>query len=98
MKHIKEYSDEELRDLDKDLKSAGFEKPLPEILNWDDFFEETMDHDMYADVSGPVAEMAIDDLLADFTERIGEIPQHHRDMARKAIKNLWKEKIDIVFR
>jgi hypothetical protein len=97
MKHIKEYTDEELRGLSKDLKKTGFEKPLPEILTWDDFFEETADHDMYVDVSGPVAEMTIDELLADFEERIQGIPQQHRDMARKAIKNLWKEKIDKSF-
>ena len=97
MKHIKEYTDEELRGLSKDISKTGFEKPLPEILNWDDFFDETIDHDMYVDVSGPVAEMAIDGLLTDFEERIQGIPQEHRSMARRAIMNLWKEKINSAF-
>jgi hypothetical protein len=99
MKHIKEYSDEELRNLGKDLKSAGFTKPLPhDYLSPDDFFEEVMDHDEYVDVSGPSSEMAIDDLISDFQARIAEIPKQHRGVAGRAIKQLWIEKIQQAFR
>jgi hypothetical protein len=94
MKHIKEYSDDELKDLQRDLKTAGYEKPLPHnYLSPDDFFDDTIDHDAYVDVSGPVVEMSIDDLINDFKERIEGIPQQHRIVAGRAIKNLWIEKI-----
>jgi hypothetical protein len=94
MKHIKEYSDDELKDLQRDLKTAGYEKPLPHnYLSPDDFFDDTMDHDAYVDVSGPAVEMSIDDLINDFKERIEGIPQQHRIVAGRAIKNLWIEKI-----
>lgn len=94
MKHIKEYSDDELKDLQRDLKTAGYEKPLPHnYLGPDDFFDDTMDHDAYVDVSGPAVEMSIDDLINDFKERIEGIPQQHRIVAGRAIKNLWIEKI-----
>jgi hypothetical protein len=94
MKHIKEYSDNELKDLQRDLKTAGYEKPLPHnYLSPDDFFDDTMDHDAYVDVSGPAVEMSIDDLINDFKERIEGIPQQHRIVAGRAIKNLWIEKI-----
>ena len=92
MKHIKEYSGEDLKDLQKDLKSAGYEKPLPHnYLGPDDFFDDTMDHDAYVDVSGPAVEMSIDDLINDFKDRIEGIPQQHRIVAGRAIKNLWIE-------
>jgi hypothetical protein len=94
MKHIKEYSDDELKDLQRDLKTAGYEKPLPHnYLSPDDFFDDTIDHDAYVDVSGPAVEMSIDDLINDFKERIEGIPQQHRIVAGRAIKNLWIEKI-----
>jgi hypothetical protein len=94
MKHIKEYSDDELKDLQRDLKTAGYEKPLPHnYLSPDDFFDDTIDHDAYVDVSGPAVEMSIDDLINDFKERIEGIPQQHRIIAGRAIKNLWIEKI-----
>jgi|TARA_R110000868_G_scaffold166022_2_gene399747 hypothetical protein len=99
MKHIKEYSDDELKNLQRDLKSAGYEKPLPHnYLGPDDFFDDTMDHDAYVDVSGPAVEMSIDDLINDFKERIEGIPQQHRIVAGRAIKNLWIEKIEKAFR
>ena len=99
MKHVKEYSGEDLKDLQKDLKSAGYEKPLPHnYLGPDDFFDDTMDHDAYVDVSGPAVEMSIDDLINDFKERIEGIPQQHRIVAGRAIKNLWIEKIEKAFR
>lgn len=99
MKHIKEYSGEDLKDLQKDLKSAGYEKPLPHnYLGPDDFFDDTMDHDSYVDVSGPAVEMSIDDLINDFKDRIEGIPQQHRIVAGRAIKNLWIEKIEKAFR
>ena len=99
MKHIKEYSGEYLKELQKDLKSAGYEKPLPHnYLGPDDFFDDTMDHDAYVDVSGPAVEMSIDDLINDFKDRIEGIPQQHRIVAGRAIKNLWIEKIEKAFR
>ena len=99
MKHIKEYSDDELKNLQRDLKTAGYEKPLPHnYLGPDDFFDDTMDHDAYVDVSGPAVEMSIDDLINDFKERIEGIPQQHRLVAGRAIKNLWIEKIEKAFR
>ena len=99
MKHVKEYSGEDLKDLQKDLKSAGYEKPLPHnYLGPNDFFDDTMDHDAYVDVSGPAVEMSIDDLINDFKERIEGIPQQHRIVAGRAIKNLWIEKIEKAFR
>ena len=99
MKHIKEYSEEDLKDLQRDLKSAGYEKPLPHnYLGPDDFFDDTMDHDAYVDVSGPAVEMSIDDLINDFKDRIEGIPQQHRIVAGRAIKNLWIEKIEKAFR
>jgi hypothetical protein len=99
MKHLKEYSDEELKGLQKDLKSAGYEKPLPHnYLGPDDFFEEVEDHDLYVDVSGVVTEIAIDELISDFQERINEIPKQHRRVAGMAIKNLWIEKIEQAFK
>lgn len=99
MKHIKEYSGEDLKDLQKDLKSAGYEKPLPHnYLGPDDFFDDTMDHDAYVDVSGFAVEMSIDDLINDFKDRIEGIPQQHRIVAGRAIKNLWIEKIEKAFR
>jgi hypothetical protein len=99
MKHIKEYSDDELKDLQRDLKTAGYEKPLPHnYLGPDDFFDETMDHEAYIDVSGPAVEMAIDGLIDEFVERINDIPQQHRIVAGRAIKQLWIEKIKRAFR
>jgi len=99
MKHIKEYSDDELKNLQRDLKTAGYEKPLPHnYLGPDDFFDDTMDHDAYVDVSGPAVEMSIDDLINDFKERIEGIPQQHRIVAGRAIKNLGIEKIEKAFR
>lgn len=99
MKHIKEYSDDELKNLQRDLKTAGYEKPLPHnYLGPDDFFDDTMDHDAYVDVSGPAVEMSIDDLINDFKERIEGIPKQHRIVAGRAIKNLWIEKIEKAFR
>lgn len=99
MKHIKEYSDDELKDLQRDLKTAGYEKPLPHnYLGPDTFFDDTMDHDAYVDVSGPAVEMSIDDLINDFKERIEGIPKQHRIVAGRAIKNLWIEKIEKAFR
>ena len=99
MKHLKEYSDDELKDLQKDLKSAGYEKPLPHnYLGPDDFFDETMDYDEYVDVSGPAVEMAIDGLIWEFKERINDIPEQHRIVAGRAIKNLWVEKIEQAFK
>lgn len=99
MKHLKEYSDDDLNDLQKDLKSAGYEKPLPHnYLGPDDFFDETMDHDEYVDVSGPAVEMAIDGLIWEFKERINDIPEQHRIVAGRAIKKLWLEKIERAFK
>lgn len=99
MRHIKEYSEEELKGLQKDLKSAGYEKPLPHnYIAPEDFFDDVMDYDVYADVSGPTVEFAIDDLIQQFKERIEEIPKQHRLVAGKAIRNLWTEKIQQAFK
>lgn len=99
MKHIKEYSEEDLKNLTKDLRSAGFEKPLPHnYMGPDDFFDDTMDHDVYIDVSGPAVEISIDELISDFQERIQGIPSQHRIVAGRAIKNLWIEKIEKGFK
>lgn len=99
MKYLKEYTDNELRNLSKDLISAGFEKPLPRVyLNPSDFFDGVQDHDLYVDVSGPSVEMAIDQLIEDYQERIQAIPKHHRSVAGRAIKELWKEKIGRAFK
>ena len=99
MKHIKEYSEEELKNLRKDLEASGFEKPLPHnYLGPDDFFEEVMDHDLYVDVSGPAAEMSIDEVITEFQERIQQIPKQHRIVAGRAIKQLWIEKIEQGFK
>ncbi len=99
MKYLKEYSDEDLKNLQKDLKSAGYEKPLPHnYLSPRDFFDETMDHEAYIDVSGPAVEMAVDDLINEFKERINDIPEQHRIVAGRAIRNLWIEKIEQAFK
>jgi len=94
MKHLKEYSDEELRNLSKDLKSAGFKEPLPKNLTPDNFFDETIDHDEYVDVSGPACGFIIEDAISDIKERIADIPLQHREVANKAIANLWKDRIE----
>lgn len=98
MKHIKEYSEKDLKNLTQDLKSAGYEKPLPpSYLDPENFFNDTIDYDVYIDVSGPAVEISIDELINDFQERIKGIPKQHRIVAGRAIKNLWIEKIEKAF-
>jgi hypothetical protein len=42
--------------------------------------------------------MGIDSLIDEFVERINDIPQQHRIVAGRAIKQLWIEKIKRAFR
>jgi hypothetical protein len=92
--HIKEYSEDEVREIKAGLEDAGFKKELPDYVPWEDFFEEIMDIPDYMDISGPVSEMSIDALIEEFKERVEKTPEKHRDAAYKAIAELWKEKID----
>ncbi len=93
MKHLREYSDEELNDLRSDLKSTGFKDPIPQNLTVDNFFEETFDHDEYVDVSGPAVDFIIEEAINEVKERIGDIPQQHRKIAAQAISELWMDRI-----
>ena len=54
-----------------------------------DFFEKTLDDDNYVDVSGQSVEMTMEEILADFEERIKDIPEESREEALGAIKTLW---------
>jgi hypothetical protein len=93
MKHLKEYSDEELNNLRSDLKSTGFKDPLPQNLTVDNFFEETFDHDDYVDVSGMAVDFIIEEAINEVKERIDDIPQQHRKIATQAIAELWMDRI-----
>ena len=93
MKHLKEYSEEELKDLRSDLKSTGFKDPLPQNLTVDNFFEETFDHDDYVDVSGMAVDFIIGEAINEVKERIDDIPQQHRKIATQAIAELWIDRI-----
>lgn len=93
MKHLKEYSDEELNNLRSDLKSTGFKDPLPQNLTVDNFFEETFDHDDYVDVSGMAVDFIIEEAINEVKERIDDIPQQHRKIATRAIAELWMDRI-----
>ena len=94
MKHLKEYSDDELRDLRSDLKTTGFKDPIPTNLTVDNFFEETFDHDDYVDVSGIAVDYLIEEAINEIKERIADIPQQHRQIAAKAIAQHWIERIE----
>ena len=94
MKHLKEYSDDDLRNLRSDLKSTGFKDPIPANLTVDNFFEETFDHDEYVDVSGIAVDYLIEEAINEIKERISDIPQQHRQIAAKAIAQHWIERIE----
>lgn len=74
------------------VKEIRLERGVP-TLTVDDFFEDIMDDDAYADLEGPAMEMAIDDLISEVQQSINKIPENNREVARKAIKLLWIEKI-----
>lgn len=93
MKHLKEYEDENLEDLKKNLEEVGLGNRPEGIVNRWNFFEKTMDYPAYEDVSGFVCEMSINELIEDFKERIKGIPVEDRLAASKAIEKLWIEKI-----
>lgn len=57
--------------------------------NSSDFFEKTIDNDDYVDVSGQSVEMTMEEILADFEERIKNIPEESRKEALSAIKAFW---------
>ena len=70
----------------KKYTTQGIDVQLREVY---DFFEKTMDDDTYVDVSGPSVEMTMEEILADFEERIREIPEESREEALRAIKTFW---------
>ena len=93
MKHIKEYEDEEIRGAMDSLQDVGLGNRPDVFLNQWNFFEETEEYPQYVDVSGPVCEMVIDDLVNDFKERVDKIPEEDRLAALGAIQMLWMKKI-----
>jgi hypothetical protein len=68
MKHLKEYEEEEIKGAMDSLQDVGLGSRPDVPLNQWNFFEETEEYSQYVDVSGPVCEMAIDDLVNDFKE------------------------------
>lgn len=58
-----------------------------------DFFEDTMDDDRFVDVSGPSVQMAIEEIIGEFEERLKDIPEESRKAALTAIKSLWYREI-----
>jgi hypothetical protein len=97
MRHIKEYEEKEIRNLMGDLQGVGLGTRPDVTLTRDNFFEETMDYPQYADVSGPACEIAIDDLVSEFKERVNGIPPEDRTAALRAIHDLWQRKIEDLF-
>lgn len=93
MKHLKEYEDKEIKGLMGDLEGVGLgNRPDGNVNQWN-FFEKTQDFPVYSDVSGPDCEIAIDDLIQEYRERVMKIPAEDRQSAFKAMKMLWIEKI-----
>lgn len=93
MKHIKEYENKEIEDLMGNLQEVGLGH-RPEVkLDRYNFFEETQDFPQYSDVAGPGREISIDDLIAEFQERLNRIPKEDRSAASLAIVDLWTSKI-----
>jgi hypothetical protein len=70
----------------KKYTDQGVDVELKEVYN---FFEKTMDDDTYVDVSGPSVEMTMEEILADFEDRIKGIPEESREEALRAIKTFW---------
>lgn len=93
MKHLKEYEDEEIKGAMDSLQDVGLGSRPDVPLKWWNFFEETEEYPQYVDVSGPVCEMAIDDLVNDFKERVDKIPEEDRLAALESIQMLWMKKI-----
>ena len=93
MKHLKEYENKEIEDLMGDLQEVGLGNRPDVTLNRHNFFEETMDYPQYEDVSGPSCEMAIDDLIQEYKERVGKIPKEDQLAALQAIGDLWEDKL-----
>lgn len=67
------------------------EDEVPPALNItpDNFFEEFED----SDVNGPGCDMAIQQLIEDFKERLQSVPENVRLAGRIAIKQLWFDRI-----
>jgi hypothetical protein len=76
-------------DVEKKLK-AGETVTIGEAV---DFFEDTMDDDRFVDVSGPSVQMAIEEIIGEFEERLKDIPEESRKAALAAIKGLWYREI-----
>ena len=93
MRHIKEYKDEEIEDLMGDLQGVGLGNRPDVALTRYNFFEETMDYPQYEDVSGPSCEMAINDLIQEYKERVSTIPKEDQLAALQAIADLWEDKL-----
>ena len=93
MRHIKEYENKEIEDLMGDLQQVGLGHRPEVTLNRHNFFEETMDYPQYEDVSGPSCEMAINDLIQEYKERVGKIPKEDQLAALQAIGDLWEDKL-----
>ena len=70
----------------KKYTDQGVDVELKEVY---DFFEKTVDDDTYVDVSGQSVEMTMEEILADFEERIQGIPEESREEALRAIKTFW---------
>ena len=93
MKHIREYEEEEIRRAMDSLQDVGLgNRPDVHLDRWN-FFEETQDYPQYEDVSGPVCEIAIDELVNEFKDRVDKLPEEDQLAALGAILNLWSEKI-----
>lgn len=70
----------------KKLTDKGINVQLKEYY---DFFEDTLDDDNYVDVSGQSVEMAMEELLMEYEERLKGIPEESRQKGLKAIKLYW---------
>jgi hypothetical protein len=93
MRHLKEYEDDEIRGAMDSLQDVGLgNRPEVPLHQWN-FFEETMDYPQYEEVYGPGCEMAIDELINEYKERINKIPKEDQKAATGAIQRLWIEKI-----
>lgn len=93
MRHLKEYEDDEIKKTMDSLQDVGLGNRPDVPLNQWNFFEETIDYPEYVDVSGPACEMAIDDLVNEYKERVSKIPKEDRITALRAIQTLWIAKI-----
>ena len=93
MNSFKEYENKEIEDLMGDLQEVGLWNRPDVTLNRHNFFEETMDYPQYEDVSGPSCEMAINDLIQEYKERVRKIPKEDQLAALQAIGDLWEDKL-----